>query len=272
MARLSTLGLIRQQVGYEIKMFYRTPIAAFFTLIFPLMLLFIFGAIFGNEEIPDLGITVAQYFAPALAVFSAASATYTNIGVFTSFQRDEGILKRVRGTPLPPWIFFVGKMLSSFLIALTAVTLMMAVGVVLYDISIFAMTIPAALVAFFAGIICFASLGLLVAAVAPSGNAATAIANSTLLPLAFFSGLFIPLGDDSPAWLTTLGDIFPLKSFNEAFQAAFLPGTVDRFDWAAIGYMLIWAVAGALLALRLFKWEKAQGGGSSSRKEAKAAA
>ncbi len=269
MARLSTAGLIRQQVGYELKMFIRTPIAAFFTLIFPLLLLFIFGALFGNEEIPELGITVAQYFAPALAVFSAASATYTNIGVFTSFQRDEGILKRVRGTPLPPWIFFVGKMLSSFLIAAAAVSAMMLVGVLVYDIQIMASTLPAAIISFFAGVICFAALGLLVAAVAPSGNAATAIANSTLLPLAFFSGLFIPLTDDSPTWLVTLGDIFPLKHFNDAFQAAFLPTTTGAgFDWPAIGYMLLWAAVAMLLALRLFKWESRSGGSEKNRAKA----
>ncbi|MFZ0015298.1 MAG: hypothetical protein WAL25_14420, partial [Acidimicrobiia bacterium] len=79
MTDLSAFGVLNLQVGYQNKMFYRTPIAAFFTLVFPLMLLVLFGALFGSEEIEELGVTVAQYYAPALAVFSAASATYTNI-------------------------------------------------------------------------------------------------------------------------------------------------------------------------------------------------
>lgn len=271
MARLSTPRLVSQQVGYETKMFYRTPIAAFFTLAFPLILLLVFGALFGSEEIEELGVTVAQYFAPALAVFAAASATYTNIGVGTSFQRDEGILKRVRGTPLPAWVFFTGKMLSAMLVAALAVTIMMAVGVVAYGITIYPRTLPAAIVTFLVGVACFAGLGLLVAAVSPSGNAATAIANATLLPIAFFSGLFTPLGEDTPQWIITLGDFFPLKHFNEAFQAAFLPGTTGaQFDWAAIGYMALWAVASLLLALRLFKWENKQGGGGKQKKKEKA--
>lgn len=272
MARLSAPKLISHQVGYETKMFYRTPIAAFFTLVFPLLLLFVFGALFGNEEIEELGVTVAQYFAPALAVFAAASATYTNIGVFTSFQRDQGILKRVRGTPLPAWIFFMGKIISSAMIAALAVGLMMLVGVLVYGITIYARTLPAAIVTFLVGVACFAALGLLVAAIAPSGNAATAIANATLLPIAFFSGLFVPLGEDAPHWITTLGNIFPLKHFNDAFQQAFLPGTTGaQFDWGAIGYMLAWAVVALLLALWLFKWEKTQSSGPKQKKDKAAA-
>ena len=262
MARASNMSLLGQHTGYQTKLFYRTPIAAFFTIIFPLLLLVIFGALFGSEEIEELGVTVAQYYAPALAVFATASATYTNIGVGTAFQRDEGILKRVHGSPLPPSIFLGGKVVSSMLVAAFAVVLMMAVGVVAYGITIYLRTLPAAIVTFLVGVACFAALGLLVAAVAPSGNAATAIANATLLPLAFFSGLFIPVDDDTPAWIKTIGDIFPLKHFNEAFQKAFLPGTTGaQFDWFALLYMTLWGVGALLIALRLFKWENTPSSG-----------
>lgn len=257
--RNSTWTVISRQVAYQNKIFFRTPIAAFFTLVFPVLLLVIFAALFGSEEIEELGVTVAQYYAPALAVFAAASATYTNIGVNTAYQRDLGILKRVRGTPLPPWIFFIGKVISATLIAAIAVAVMLALGVIAYGITIYPRTLPAAIVTFFVGTASFAGLGLLVAAVAPSGGAATAIANATLLPLAFFSGLFIPFSSDTPAWIRTVGDIFPLKHFNEAFQKAFLPGTTGaQFDWPALAIMAAWGIAALLLAVRLFKWETGQ--------------
>ena len=259
LARISSWTMISSQVGYQNKIFFRTPIAAFFTLIFPVLLLVIFAALFGSEEIEELGVTVAQYYAPALGVFAAASATYTNIGVNTAYQRELGILKRVHGTPLPPWIFFTGKVISATLIAAIAVTVMLALGVVAYGITIYPRTLPAAIVTFLVGTACFAGLGLLVAAVASSGGAATAIANATLLPLAFFSGLFIPFTDDTPAWMVTLGNIFPLKHFNEAFQKAFLPGTTGaQFDWPALAIMTAWGLAALLLAVRLFKWESGQ--------------
>ena len=256
MARPSTASLFSLQTGYQTKMFYRTPIAAFFTIIFPLMLLILFGALFGNEEIEELGVTLAQYFAPALAVFSAANATYSNIGVGTAFQRDEGILKRAKGTPLPAWIFMGGKVAASTMIAAVSVILMMGVGVLAYGIQIYPRTLPAAIVTFLVGTACFACLGLLVAAVAPSGNAATEITNATLLPLAFLSGLFIPITEESPQWIKTIADIFPLSYFNEAFQAAFLPGTTGaQFDWVALGVMALWGGVALILGIRLFKWE-----------------
>lgn len=249
-----------QQTNYQTKLFYRTPVAAFFTIIFPLLLMVIFGALFGSQEIEALGITVAQYYVPALAVFAAASATYTNIAVGTAFQRDEGILKRFRGSPLAPSIFFGGKVISATVIAVVAVVLMFGAGVPLYGVTIYVDLLAAATLTFLVGVGCFAALGLLVAALAPTGNAATAIANATLLPLAFFSGLFVPTSDDTPQWIVTVGDIFPLKHFNEAFQAAFLPETeAPGFDWFALGYMALWGIVALFLGLRLFKWESKRG-------------
>jgi len=261
------LSLIWQQTRYQNRIFFRTPIAAFFTIVFPLLLLVVLAAVFGNEEIDYLGVTVAQYYAPALAVFSAASASYTNIGTGTAYQRDEGILKRIHGTPLPPWIFFAGKVISATMVAAIGVIIMMGVGVLFYGIEIFPRTLPAATLTFLVGVGCFAALGLLVAAVAPSGPAATAITNATLLPLAFFSGVFIVPGPETPQWIVTVGNIFPLKHFNEAFQAAFDPLlTGYQFDWFSIFYMALWGVVALLLAIRLFKWGSTPSAGGRRRR------
>jgi ABC-2 type transport system permease protein len=272
MARQSALTLLRQQTHYQNVLFWRTPISAFFTLIFPLLLLLVFAAIFGSEQIDYLGVTVAQYYAPALAVYSAASATYTNIGIGTAYQRDQGVLKRVRGTPLPASIYLGGKVLSGMYIAAIAVVIMMSVGVFAYGVQIYPRTLPAAILTFLVGTACFAALGLLVAALSPSGNAATAIANATLLPLAFFSGLFI-ISDDLPTWMVVLGDIFPLKHFNEAFQAAFNPELSGaQVQWADLAVMVVWGIAGMLLALRFFKWESKPGGTPRTRRQKEPAA
>jgi ABC-2 type transport system permease protein len=264
--RPSALSLVWQQTRYQNLIFWRTPIAAFFTLIFPLLLLFVFASIFGDEEIEFLGLTVAQYYAPALAVFSAASASYTNIGVGTAYQRDQGVLKRVRGTPLPAWTYMAGKVVSATYIAAIAVLIMMTVGVVVYGVPIYARTLPAAIVTFLIGVGSFAALGLVVAALAPSGNAATAITNTTLLPLAFFSGVFI-VANDLPRWMEIVGDIFPLKHFNEAFQAAFNPlSTGQQFHWDHLAVMVFWGIGAVVVAVRFFRWEKRPGGSPRSRR------
>lgn len=278
--RVSDPQLIWQQVRYQNKIFWRTPVAAFFTLVFPLMFLVLFTAIFGNDLIEELGVTTAQFYAPALAVFGAASATYTNLGVQTAMARDQGILKRIRGTPLPAWVYMAGRVGSAVWLALLAVLLMMAVGVVVYDVEVFARTLPAAVVSFVAGVVSFAALGLAVAAVAPTGDSAPAITNATLLPIAFVSDVFI-VTVDAPEWMRILGNIFPLKHFVAAFGDAFNP-TLDGTGFAfsesgntyAIGghvlVMLAWAVIGVVAALRFFRWEPRGAEGSTRRRRRKA--
>jgi ABC-2 type transport system permease protein len=247
--------------------------AAFFTLFFPLMIFIVFSLMFGNQEIEQLGVTTAQYYAPSMAVFAAVSATYTNLAVTTAYQRDQGILKRVRGAPLPAWVYMGGKIISAIMIATISVVIMMTIGVIFYGVQIYAATLPSAIVTFAIGVATFASLGLLVAAVVPSGEAATAVANATLLPLAFFSGVFIVPSVDSPAWLDAVANFFPLKHFVEPFVAAFNPQTVGGgWDLVSLAYMTLWGVVAVGLAIRWFKWEPPTGGGGRSRRKRKASA
>lgn len=243
----STLSLLWGQIRYQNKIFWRTPIAAFFTLAFPLMLLLLFATLFGSDT--------AQYFAPGLAVFAAVSASYTNLAIGTSIARDNGILKRVRGTPLPPWVYIAGRVGSAVYLGFIAVVLMMGVGVVFYGIEVIPRTLPAALVTFLLGTACFAALGMLVAALSPNGDATPAITNGTLLPIAFISDIFIQL-QDAPEWMSTLGGIFPLKPFTVAFRDAFDPNlTGAQFHWPELGLLLLWGAAAAVIAVRRFEWE-----------------
>ncbi len=264
MSRPSTASLLWHQTRYEWRIFWRTPVSAFFTIFFPLLIFVVFSLVFGNEKIPELGITTAQFYAPSLAVFAAVSATYTNISISTAYQRDEGILKRVRGTPLPSRVYLGGKILSSVVIALIGTLIMLGVGIVFFGLQVYPETIPVLVVVFFVGVATFAALGLLVAALAPSGQAATAIANATLLPLAFISGVFIIPSANMPAWLDAIATFFPLKHFVEPFVAAFSPdATRAQFSWSDLVYLALWGVVSLTLAVRWFRWEPPSGSGSS---------
>jgi ABC-2 type transport system permease protein len=265
--RPSSISLLINQVRYQNRIFFRSPAAAFFTLIFPLFIFVVFSLVFGNEYIDELGVNLSQYFGPAMAVFAAVSASYTNIAVTTAYQRDEGILKRVRGTPLPAGIYLGGKIISALIIAIISVTVMMAVGVAFYGIQIFAATLPAAIVTFFIGVACFAALGLLVAGLVNSGEAATAVTNATLLPLAFISGIFLVPSDESPEWLDAVADFFPLKHFVVPFTDAFNPTyTGSPWQWNHLLYMLLWGVVALILGIRFFKWEVPAGGGRKQKR------
>ena len=264
--RPSVAALVWQQFHYQNKVFWRTPIAAFFTIVFPLMLLVLFTAIFGNDVIEGLGITTAQFFTPGLAVFAAVSATYTNLAIGTAIARDNGILKRIRGTPIPPWAYIAGRVASGVYLAFIAMALMMAVGVIFYGVQIIPRTIPAALLTFVVGVSCFAALGMLVAAISPNGDAAPAITNATLLPVAFISNIFFPI-EDPPRWMEIAGNFFPLKAFAEAFRDAFDPTLSGaQFHWPQIGYLVLWGVVAAILAIRFFRWEPSAGSRSRRRR------
>ncbi|NQV05841.1 ABC transporter permease [bacterium] len=269
-SRLSDPILTWEQVRYQNSMFWRTPVAAFFTLFFPLFFLVLFAVMFGNDRIDIAGrgsFTVAQFYAPSLAVFGAVSATYTNLAIGTAIARDEGILKRFRGTPLRAWSYLGGRIGSGVWIASIAVVAMLVVGAVAYDLHVRVETIPAAIVTFIIGVSCFAALGLAVAGLAPTGDSAPAVANATILPLAFISDVFLPL-DDPPRWLEVIGNVFPLKHFVRAFQDVFSPVTTDLgWRWGHLAVMIVWGLIGLGLALKFFAWEpRASSGGRRRRR------
>ncbi|NOX23726.1 MAG: ABC transporter permease [Actinobacteria bacterium] len=269
---MSTFTLVRRQIKYQNLVFWRNPAAAFFTVVFPLMFFFVFTLIFGNEEIPGSGVTTAQFYGPTLAVFAAVSATYTNLAIGTAIARDDGLLKRVRSTPMPPWVYLAGRIGSAIEIAFISAGIMLGVGVLFYGVNIYAVSLLGALITFVIGIAVFAVLGLLLAGLSPNGNTAPALTNATLLPLAFISDVFIPPSANAPAWLSTVADLFPLRHFAVSFGKAFNPlettgaSVGDFFDLKSLGVMLLWGVVGAILALRFFKWNPQAGSKPSKRR------
>ncbi len=273
----STLSLVVAQTRYQLLTFARIPVSVFFTLGLPLVMLVLFNALFGDGtfEMADGGeMSAQQFYTGGLAAFTAVSATFTNLANMLPIRRDEGVLKRWRGTPLPTWIYLAGFVVSAVLIAVVGVILMLTLGVVVYDLEIEPAKMPAAVVTFLVGVAAFASLGMALAAVVKSASSASAAANAIILPLAFVSNIFIQV-DNAPAWITTIGDIFPLKHFAEAFQDCFTPFVAaPAFDWPSLGYVALWGVAGLLVALKFFTWEPSGSSprGRRSRRSATAAA
>jgi ABC-2 type transport system permease protein len=251
-------ALTLRQVSYTNKAFWRNPASAFFTFAFPLMFLVIFTALLGNGEVTLGGKSIQQstYYVAAMAAFSVITACFTNIAMGVSFQRDAGVLKRVRGTPLPGWAYLVARVVHAMIIAVILVALCAAFGAALYDASIpSGMTLLRSIVVLLVGGASFAALGLAETSVIPNADAAPPIVNATILPLLFLSGIFIPLGDNAPEWIRWVGRIFPVKHFADGMQAGFigLP-----FRWRDVAIVAAWGVAGLLVAARSFSWEPRQ--------------
>jgi ABC-2 type transport system permease protein len=171
-----------------------------------------------------------------------------------SFQRDGGILKRTRGTPLPPAVYLSARVVHAIVIALLLVAITVAFGMLVYEA-----TLPDGarllefLVAVVAGAMAFSALGLATTAIVPNAEAAPAVVNAIILPLLFLSGVFIPLEEDSPQWMKVIGDVFPVKHFIESVMGSFYGA--PPFAWSDVLVVLAWGVVGLLLAIRFFSWE-----------------
>ncbi len=257
------ISLLVRQIGHQNRIFRRVPIAAFFTLAFPLMFMFLFASIFDDVDIGGgREVAAAQFYAPGLAVFTAASATYTNIGISTAIARDEGVLRRVRSTPLPRWVYLGGVVGSGVSIAAFGAALMLSVGIGFYGIEVESGRILPAAVTFVVGVASFAMLGLALTAVAPSAQGAPALAQATILPAAFVSDVFMPLGEDPARWMVLVGDIFPLKPFVHSFFAPFDPfRTGSAWEPEHLLVIAAWGVFGAVVAAWRFRWEPSVGSG-----------
>lgn len=270
----SPVGLVLVQTRHQLRMIWRIPIALFFTIMLPLVMLVLFNALFGGEDVrTDSGTwPVSQFYTGGLAAFTAVSATYTNLANMVPIRREEGVLKRWRGTPMTTGTYLIGFVGSAIVLAAIGAGIMIGMGVVFYDLQIEAAKVPAMIVTFLVGVGSFAALGMAVAAVVSDASSASAVANMTILPLGFVSNIFIPL-DDPPVWLKTLGDVFPLKPFATAFQDTFNPAVdAPAFDWGRLLFVLLWGVAGALVAVKWFKWEPSRGGRSTRRRRSSRAA
>ena len=252
---MRTLRLLARQVGYEQRTYWRTPSSAFFTFAFPLLLLFIFATMYRGTSVAALGgISYAQYFVPGIVAFGVISACYTNIAITLCFRRDLGVLKRLRGTPLPPWVFMGGHVGSSLVVSALLAAITTGVGMAVYGVRSPA-HVGALAVSLLAGAFCFCALGLAVTALVPNAHAAPAVVNGALFPLLFISGTFFPL--DPTSGLARIAGLFPVGHFQHAVFAAFgvPPGEGAGLQPGDLASMLIWGAAALLFAVRRFRWE-----------------
>jgi ABC-2 type transport system permease protein len=253
---MTDLRLVLGQLAYTNKAFWRNPASAFFTFAFPLMFLVIFTAIFGNSTVEVLGREVATstFYVSAIATFSIITATYTNLAISVSFNRDAGILKRIRGAPLPGWAYLSGRIVHALLMALLLVAIVAAFGALFYQAELPSRTLPAFLASVMVGAASFAALGLAMTAVIPNADASPAIVNATILPLLFLSDIFIPV-QDTTAWYVTVAKIFPVYHFAQAMKAAYFSPLGNGFEGDSLAVLAAWGLAGVLLAARFFSWE-----------------
>ena len=257
---MSSAALAVHQFRYDQKSFWRNPAAVFFTVAFPLIFLLIFELIFGDDTLNELNdLRTTTYYIPAILTLGIVSATMQSVAIRLTTERENGILKRGRGTPMPPWVFFAGRIGNAPVISLLMLIIVPGIGRLLYGVHIPWDHLPAIIVTLAIGAASFSALGVALTAAIPSEEAAPAITNVVIFPLYFLSGVLIP-ETEIPDTVLNISNIFPIRHFFEAFFAAWNPATTGSgFEWGDLAIVAAWGGAGLLLAIRFFRWTPRRG-------------
>ena len=262
---MSDLAVSLRQVRAEQRGFWRNPAAAFFGFFFPIMFLLIFGTIFKGEKAcidgtigsrgQCVGGVVAPYntfFVPAMAGWGVITTCFVSLTITVVIRRDTGLLKRMRGTPLPSAAFVAGILGSALISALIVVALTAIVGHLFYGSPCPVHPLPALVTVLLGGVV-FCVVGLAVAALIPNADAAPAVVNALSLPLLFISGFFFNF--NSPV-LQDIAEVFPIYWFKESMLTAFgAKPSSSGWNGQDLLVLLIWGVVGLALTLRFFRWE-----------------
>jgi ABC-2 type transport system permease protein len=241
------VALTWRQYRLERKLFWRNPSAAFFNFLLPLLFLAFFGAIFSDDQ-KNLDVIV-----PGIAAMSVLSTTFSALAFNVTFLREQGVLKRMRGTPLPTGSYVGGIALSAITNTALQILIITVAGRLLFGIG-WPKDALELLVFVAAGVVCFASLGVALSHAIPNFESAPAYVNAVFLPVIFVSGVFYD-ADQAPQWLRSVAEALPLKHVIDGLSGAMVKGTGLGHDAPALAVIALWAVLGLALAVRGFSWE-----------------
>lgn len=261
---LVRLSLARTAV--ELKHFRRVPEQVFFTFLLPVLFLVIFSAVFSENlsPVPGREVDFTQYFLPGIIASGVASATFASLAISISIDRQEGLLKRLAGTPLPKGAYIMGKLGMSVVVTVVQTAFMLGLAVLAFGaefpdgparwaVFLLVLAVSAAV---------GAALGIAYTRAIRNAQSAIAIVQPPFLILQFISGVFFRY-TDLPGWLTAIASVFPLRWMAQGLRYAFLPDWFGEYEyggswgWQAPVLALVgWLVLSVALALVFFRWER----------------
>jgi ABC-2 type transport system permease protein len=242
---VSPTALAWQQFRFERKLFWRNPSAAFFNFLLPLLLLVLTASAFSADH-AELEVLI-----PGIAGMGVLATTFTSLAFNLTILREDGVLKRWRGTPMPAGSYLAGLLASAAVNAFAQVLLVVTIGNLVYGVDW--PQDPLLLVLFTAlGVVCFAALGIAFSHAIPNQDAAPAYTNAVFLPTIFISGVFYS-SDDLPEALKAIAEALPLKHLVDGLSEAIVGSGGDALTSALV--VGGWTVAGLVLAVRYFRWE-----------------
>jgi ABC-2 type transport system permease protein len=235
--------LLVHQLSYEQRTFWRNRSGVFFTFVFPLILLVLIGGNADDEY--------RRFLIPGIAALALVGTAFQGFAITLSMHRDQGVLKRLRATPMPGSLLLSAKILSVALVVLVEMVIVTVAGRMGYDIGW-----PQAPATFAAiclvGGVAFCALGVGMASLISNSDSAPAVTNAVYLPMMFLSGIFYKVSE-APEWLQFIGKALPLYHLATPLRAAYVDGAPPHL----LQHLVVlgaWGIAGAFYAIRRFRW------------------
>jgi len=263
----STLSVGLARTRLEVREFFREREALIFTFFFPIIFLGIFSAVFGDTDFGN-GVNAATYFTPGMIASGIFLTSFQSLAITIALERDENLLKRLRGTPMSPQSYFIGKIGLVLVTSILQFGLLLAIAGLLLGVDI--PTEPSKwlnfLWIFVLGTASGSVLGIAFSVIPKSGKAASAVVTPVVLLLQFMSGVYF-VYSSLPAWMRTVAEIFPLKWLAQGMRSVFLPG-ISEADEPGGSWQLgtgaivltVWLVVGLVIAQRVFRWTRRDAG------------
>jgi ABC-2 type transport system permease protein len=258
------LGLLRTRI--EVTQFFRERDSMVFTFAFPVILLFIFGSVF-DADLPGTGVSFTQYFIAGMIASGVVLSSFQSLAIGIAIERDDGTLKRLRGTPMPPSAYFLGKIGLVLVTSVLQFAVLLAVSALVFGLDLptsGALWLRFAWI-FVLGVSAGTVLGIAYSSIPRSSKSAGAVVSPVVIVLQFISGVFFVF-TELPSWMQNVGSLFPLKWLAQGMRSVFLP---DAFAAQEVGgwqlpqtalVLAAWTVVGLLLCVRTFRWTRRDAG------------
>jgi ABC-2 type transport system permease protein len=250
--------LAAHQFRYDLRAFFRNRQSQFFTLALPVLFLVIFASVFGGQghtvAVAGGRIDTSVSYVPGIIALGIIAAAFINLVISVTAQRETGVLKRRRATPIPAGAIIAGRALTAIVTALAISLVLLIIGWAAYGADVPARTGPALALTVVVGAVAFCCLGFALASMIHDQDSAQPVTQAVMLPLYFISGVFVA-SSTLPHWLVNVADVFPVRHLVAALLMAYNPHTQGAgIAGTDLLIVAIWGVAGLAVALRRFSW------------------
>ncbi len=249
------IRLLAHETRFDLLTFARNRQARFFTVALPVIFLVIFVGVFGNQLVGHEHVKASTYYVPGIAALAVLSASFSALVIATTTQRELGVLKRRRATPVPAAVIVGGRALTALVVSLIVTGIVIAIGNLGYGVHLQSAGVAALALSVAVGSLAFACLGYAVSPLIGSAESAQPTVLALTLPLSFISGVYIP-SLQLPSALQQVAEVFPLQHLVAALGHGFLPGGTG-VAWGDLAVVAAWGAAGLAFALRRFRWSPA---------------